>query len=181
MPDLPLPSTVTFLDDEPRRTAAVFYVPSEKASKQFLLGGFKQSGVTKPLELPPIASAKDLDEYRNAKIEYLSPILSQLRGLLSPEEEEDRIEEKVVFWTSDVLIECALIAGERYKNKMPYGRVSPDSAGGLRIEWINEKTGVAFIVSAETSKACIYHEQGGKGAIDPASPALLAKWLQIIN
>lgn len=180
MPDLPPTSTVTFLGDSSRATI-VYYLGQKWSSKVFSSAFKLQSDVTITSELPPIVSIGQVDKYRTAKIEYLSPIVSQVQGLLNPEEEEDRIQETVVFWTVGVLAECALIAGEEYSNKMPYGRVSPDSMGGLRIEWVNEKTGVAFVVPAETAKAYIYHEQGDKGAIDSATPALLAKWLQIIK
>jgi hypothetical protein len=171
---LPPPSTITPPDITEQ--AIVWYL-SKYAAK-----AFRQSSITDTTNLPPIVAVDQVKDYAKAEIKYLSQIVSQILNLhLAPEEEEDRIQDRVAFWTVRILAESAIIAAEKYNNKIPYASVSPDSRGGLRIEWVNSETGVRLIVPAETPKAYIYHEQGEHYNMEPVSPSSLAHWLRIIT
>jgi hypothetical protein len=171
MPDLPPPSTVTN--------------PSDTGQAIVRLGRptrtSRSSRSSDATELPVIINIKEINDYAKAGINYLSQIAIQILELQSPEEDEDRIQNELAFWTVLVLSKCAIIAAEKYNNRIPHASVSPDSRGGLRIEWVNKESGVRLVVPADTAKAYIYHEQGNEYAMDPATPELLAKWLRIIQ
>lgn len=132
------------------------------------------------------------DEHQNlisAEIEFLSALVQDINELyVGPEQDEYGVlrPTPVAYQTAiEALIDAAIEAmkPERGGRRVPYGNVSTDETGGVRVEWIRPTCSVHFVVPATPDKpAYFYYEAGDEYGTEEFTPGRLAEWLcQIDN
>ncbi|CAN5573042.1 hypothetical protein BH10CHL1_BH10CHL1_51180 [soil metagenome] len=106
-------------------------------------------------------------------------MLSSINALLDEEAEDDygilRPTDNVIETAFQMLIDSS----DQMAQLFPYGSISTDSEGGIRIEWNNKERDVRLVIPAiENKSPYIYYDSGetyGLEEID--SPFILTKWL----
>ena len=121
-----------------------------------------------------------------AGIDHLSQIVKQLVELWTGPMNDDygRLQPTQYAFdtTVELLVDAAIDGQFDEQRKIPYGCVSTDSEGGVRIEWIRERVSVHLIVPPDRSKvAYVYHEFGGNYATEDATPERLSYWLRTVS
>ena len=82
---------------------------------------------------------------------------------------------------SNLLVDAA-IASDAEARHVPYGCVSTDAQGGVRVEWVRDSASVHLIVPySEDRREYVYHEEGTRYATEPATAESLSRWLRIIK
>ena len=121
----------------------------------------------------------------SANIRHLSQIIGQLVELLQePETDEYGVlrPTRHAFDKACHLLTDAAIVSALAGRQIPRGCASTDSAGGLRMEWVREKSSVHLIVPATADRdGYIYHEIDHDYGTVSATPEALARWLREIN
>lgn len=131
----------------------------------------------------PATVSSERRQLASAEIRDLSGILKQLVELLSQPERDEYGQlrpTKNTFDTAYALLVDTAIVSASQSRPIPYGRVSTDSEGGVRIEWVRPTTSVHLVVPA-SADAYIYHEVGNAYDVDLAAPESLAHWLRTID
>jgi len=122
----------------------------------------------------------------SAGIRHLSALIGQLEELRNVEEPEDEYgilrPTDIAYERARSLLVDAAISAARCGRQIPYGCVSTDSEGGVRVEWVRPTASVHLVVPASSRRLpYIYHEVNDSYATDSASPKGLARWLQEIQ
>lgn len=135
---------------------------------------------------PESVEASGRESLVNADIKYLSPLIKQIVDLRhGPESDEYgvlRPTKDVYDSTCALLINAAIVSAIQARKPIPYGCVSTDSQGGVRIEWVRDSASIHLIVPAsEDRDAYVYHEEGSIYGTEPASAEALASWLRLIK
>jgi hypothetical protein len=121
----------------------------------------------------------------NAGILHLSPIVKQLVVLWTGPESDDYGRLKPTqdaFERTVYLLVDAAIDVYPQQREIPFGCVSTDSEGGVRIEWVRDGASVHLAVPArKDDTAYVYHEVAGAFATEDATPKRLADWLHWIK
>jgi len=120
-----------------------------------------------------------------AAILHLSPIVGQITELWRAPEEDEYGRLRPTRYAFEESVRCLVDAAiEAYEQgrQIPFGRVSTDSEGGVRIEWIRPSASVHLVIPASKDGArYVYHEVANNYATDDATPERLAYWLRRIN
>ena len=122
----------------------------------------------------------------SADIKHLSSILAQLGELHGGPERDEygilRPTDHAFNRTLSLLIDTAIVAATR-GNSVPYGCVSTDSEGGVRIEWVGSMCSVHLVIpSAPQEKSYIYHESGDEyGTTESVNAEVLGDWLRVFH
>jgi hypothetical protein len=122
---------------------------------------------------------------RKADIKHLSALLQQLNDLKTEPERDDygilRVNQEAYAAACGLLIDTAIVSALE-GCKIPYGCVSTDSEGGVRIEWTSPTSSVRLVVPpSEQKQGYVYHEEGTKYSTEAATPEALARWLRTIK
>ena len=109
----------------------------------------------------------------------IDSLLADLRDLLKEDKED---EYGILSPTSHALSVTILLIVEAYRrqhSEWPFGCVSTDSEGGIRIEWNSPKGEIRLVVpDSDNKKHYIYYEFGDKYDIDEqVNPGKLVWWL----
>jgi hypothetical protein len=120
-----------------------------------------------------------------ANIKYLSSLIQQIVQLHHAEEADEfgilRATKYAFDAACGLLIDAAIVSAAE-RQKIPYGCVSTDSAGGVRIEWATATASVRLAVpSSEEKQGYVYHEEGTTYGTEAATPEALARWLRTIK
>ena len=120
-----------------------------------------------------------------AGIKHLSSLIQQLVELRNDEENDEygslRANKHAFDAACDLLTDAA-IESAPHGRQIPYGCVSTDSEGGIRIEWVRETASVHLIIPASAERdGYVYHEEGTQYGTEPATTESLARWLCIIT
>ncbi|NLE40079.1 MAG: hypothetical protein GX621_18845 [Pirellulaceae bacterium] len=132
----------------------------------------------------PDAVTPERERLADAGILHLSPIVRQLVELWKEPEEDEYGRLKPTpdaFDRAVRLMVDAAIEAHSGKRRIPPGRASTDSEGGVRIEWIRPGASVHLVVSAKDREEYLYHEVGNDYATVDATPEAIAYWLQRID
>jgi hypothetical protein len=143
------------------------------------------SGEDEDPRATPDPVSRERLQLANAGILHLSPIMRQLVDLWNGPENDDLGRLRPTQYAFDRVIQLLLdvaITAHSDRRKVPFGCVSTDSAGGVRIEWVCKSVSVHWIVpAAEEGAEYIYHEVGDEYATeDEVTPARLWHWLRLI-
>jgi hypothetical protein len=123
-----------------------------------------------------------------AGILHLSPIVKQLVELWRGPQDDDYGQLRPTPYAFDkavdLLIDAAIVArmsAHSGPRQIPYGCVSTDAAGGVRIDWMRTTRSVRLsIPPTKEGVAYVYHEDGDAYATDDATPERLWHWLGLI-
>jgi hypothetical protein len=145
----------------------------------------REAGEAEDPRATPDPVAPERQQLADAGILHLSPILQQLLELWNGPENDDygrlRPTRDAFEKTIELLVDAA-IDGHFQRRQIPYGCVSTDSEGGVRIEWVREAASVHLAVPAtKTEAAYVYHEVGSHYATETATPESLSRWLSAIE
>jgi len=120
-----------------------------------------------------------------ANIRHLSWIIGQLVELMKEPETDDYgilRPTRHAFDTACHLLTDAAIVSALAGRQIPRGCASTDAEGGLRIEWVREKSSVHLAVPATPERdGYVYHEIDHNYGTVSATPEALARWLRDIN
>jgi hypothetical protein len=121
----------------------------------------------------------------SADIKYLSALVRQLVELREEAEADEYGTLQATPHAFDIgcnLLTDAAIVSAPLGQQIPYGSVSTDSEGGVRIEWVGTDNSVHLVIPASTDRdSYIYHEVGSQFATEPATPEALARWLHVVS
>jgi len=120
-----------------------------------------------------------------ANIKYLSALIQQLVELRNEPERDEygalRATKQAFDLACTLLIDAAIVSAVEDR-QIPYGCVSTDSQGGIRVEWVRESASVHIIIPAsEERDGYVYHEEAANYGTEPATAEALARWLRIIK
>jgi hypothetical protein len=121
----------------------------------------------------------------SANITHLSAIIRQLVELRSEEETDEYgtlRPSRLAFETACSLLTDAAIVAALRNRRIPHGCASTDSEGGIRVEWVRPTSSVHLVIPASADRdGYVYHEVGNVYGSAPATPEMLAHWLQEIG
>jgi hypothetical protein len=105
-------------------------------------------------------------KWSDPELETLNLVKNDLVELLAEGANEEYeipgLSDAVFRYTSDLIAET----GRIMKESFPYGSVSSDGEGGVRIEWRRGDRGVHLAVPANPDESYIYYEEGNDYALD---------------
>jgi hypothetical protein len=118
-------------------------------------------------------------------IRHLSAILRELIDAQSGPERDDygvlRPTKHAFAAASQLLIDAAMAAASGNR-RIPLGSVSTDSQGGVRVEWVRDRSSVHLVVPGPNHEPpYIYHELGSDYATEDATAERLAIRLREID
>jgi hypothetical protein len=145
----------------------------------------EDQGVAEDPRATPEAIAPERLRLADAGILHLSPIVGQLVELWKGPKEDDygllRPTRDAFDNTVHLLLDAAINVYPRQR-QIPFGCVSTDSEGGVRIEWVRPTVSLHLVVPAQGNRpAYIYHRIGSDHATENVTPALLTHWLHQIE
>lgn len=113
----------------------------------------------------------------------LNAMLSELQDLM---QEDDDDEYGVLRPTSHALFQSVQIffnISSRIQQDLPYGAISSDYSGGIRIEWYGRNKEVRLVIpSTNEQKPYIYYENESSYNIDNSiSPESIVRWFNWLN
>jgi hypothetical protein len=122
----------------------------------------------------------------SARIQFLSPLLSQLGNLRKEPENDEygilRPSEHAYAEACNTLIDAAIVLAQRFGRQVPYGCVSTDSEGGVRIVWMRPTKSVQVAIPRFANGVdYLYHEDGDKYDTEPLTTEGLARWLSLLG
>lgn len=121
------------------------------------------------------AEIRDLSGVMRQLVELRQSPLEDHRGTIRP---SDVAFDRAV----ELLVDASVTLSVDHSGRVPFGSVSPDFEGGLRIEWVRPDASVHLVLNRDGNDEYIYHEQGEAfGTDDPVTPTRLASWLHILK
>lgn len=134
------------------------------------------SQATTPAEVPKC-------RIMQAGTEFIAHLLKQLGEVRTAADTEDERQATLDAYlvTRELLIDATVIAGLEGR-AIPFGHVTTDPEGGVRIEWFCPNARVHLVIRATRERGgYIYHRIAADYETEPATAYSLAKWLKFIS
>ncbi len=143
---------------------------------------FSSGGVIEPDERATPEPLPARHNLVSAKLQFLSPLLSQLDRLRNESETDEygtlRACQHAYSSACVLLVDMAITLAQKFGRQVPYGCVSTDSEGGVRIVWMRPTKSVQLSIPAVANgQDYLYHEDGDQFATEPLTTEALARRL----
>lgn len=119
----------------------------------------------------------------HAGTKFIAHLLKQLEEVrIADDTEDERQATRDAYDVArELLVNATIIAG-RMGRAIPFGHVTTDPEGGVRIEWFSRDARVHLVIRATRDRGgYIYHRVAAEYKTEPATAYSLAKWLKFVS